>query len=360
MTRFATCFVLMMAEMIAGACAQAKLDAHRAEPRIALSVFQSGQVIVFNAETGRVLRAIPSQDGGGISAIAISPKDGTLVIVDQSLQSRLRLFDAKTFALTKEAHFENRVLNFSDHRLLQLSADGNWLFLYTYNYTDGKSGLRIYDVRRLDFVSSGIRDLACAAPLFATASGGSVFALCPGKIQDISPQSGEFASRASVAMPLTEVITAAATADGSHLYAVGASQSGGGRQLIDWNRNSGELTQRDLATLLPVPPSEASGSGFTSIAISSDARSLALVRGTELWVVDRLTSKVTSHHKLPSRAIGTDFVPDGRNVLSLHGEQGSEFTVVSTPAGAGESRSITLTTERHGASPVAFAVGPGS
>ena len=99
MTRIASCCLLMMAEMISAGSAQAKLDAPRAAPRIVLSVFQSGQVIVFDAETGRALRAIPSRDGGGISAIAISPSDGTLIIVDESLQSRLRLFDAKTFSL---------------------------------------------------------------------------------------------------------------------------------------------------------------------------------------------------------------------------------------------------------------------
>lgn len=360
MTRIASCCLLMMAEMISAGSAQAKLDAPRAAPRIVLSVFQSGQVIVFDAETGRALRAIPSRDGGGISAIAISPSDGTLIIVDESLQSRLRLFDAKTFSLLKEEHFANRVLNFNDHRLLHLSADGNWLFLYTYSYADDKSGLRIYDVRHLDFVSSAIRDLACAAPVLASASGGSVFALCPGNIQDISPQSGEFASRASVAAPLTQVVAAAATPDGHHLYAIGTSSSGGGWQLIDWDRDSGGFTQRDLATLLTLPPSETGGSDFTSIAFSSDTRSFALVRGVELWVIDRLTSKANSHHKLPSPAIATDFVPDGGNVLSLHGEQGSEFTLITTPVGAGESRSITIRTERHGASPVSFAVGPGN
>jgi hypothetical protein len=161
-------------------------------------------------------------------------------------------------------------------------------------------------------------------------------------------------------VPLTQVVAAAATPDGHHLYAIGTSSSGGGWQLIDWDRDSGGFTQRDLATLLTLPPSETGGSDFTSIAFSSDTRSFALVRGVELWVIDRLTSKANSHHKLPSPAIATDFVPDGGNVLSLHGEQGSEFTLITTPVGAGESRSITIRTERHGASPVSFAVGPGN
>lgn len=326
-------------------------------------MFQSAKVIVADAETGSVMHTIPVQDGAGIAAVAVNNLDGTLFVVDESVRSRLRIFDPKSFSLLKEEHFENRVLNFSNYKLLHLSRDGNWLFLYTYSYPDAAHGIRIFDVRHLTFVPLGIREVACKTPILASAIGGSVFALCPGIFQDISPSPnlpGDFEPRASVAAQLSEIVAAAATPDGHHVYAVGTSGPGADWRLADWDRISGELRTRDLATVLDVPSSAAGHYRWAWLGISSNARDLALVQDSDAWLIGRESLKVSAHYKLPSPALGADFVPDGGILLTLHsGNQGDEFILATTPIAGGDSHVVTIGTGLRSISPTSFAVGPG-
>src|SRR4051794_590450 len=112
-----------------------------AEPaRAYLSVFQSGQVLAADAASGAVLQSISVEDRAGIAALASSGSDGKLFVIDGTDRSRLRIFDPKTYAVVQEERFGNRFLGFSSEKLLHLSRDGKWLFIYTYSYADAAHG----------------------------------------------------------------------------------------------------------------------------------------------------------------------------------------------------------------------------
>jgi hypothetical protein len=348
--------------VLSGNCAVGPAEAERTPLRAYLSVFQSGEVIAAKATNGAVIRRIPVKDRDGIAAIAVSHAGDSLFVVDDSLHSRLRVFDTKTFLVLKEEHFEDRVLNFSNSKLMHLSADGHWLFLYTYSYPGNKSAIRVFDARRLELLPSEIGGLACTAPLLASAVSGSVFALCPGRIQELSPPTAgaaNFTSGAGVSHQLTEISAAAATSDGRHLYIIGTADATVGWQLVQWDIGGVETARRDLAAVLGVEPSALGGYRTAWLGVSSDARMLALILDSDLWLIDRDTLRVSAHDHLPSPVLAACLFPDGDSVLTLHSAQrANEVRLGVRSLATGTHELATIRTGWNKASPAALAVGP--
>jgi hypothetical protein len=343
-------------------CAVGPAEAEPEPLRAYLSVFQSGQVIVAKAANGAVIRRIPVKDRDGIAAIAVSHAGDSLFVVDDSLHSRLRVFDTKTFSVLKEEHFEDRVLNFSDYKLMHLSADGHWLFLYTYSYPGNKSGIRVFDARHLELLPSEITGLACSRPLLASAASGSVFALCPGSIKELSPPTGgaaNFTSGAGVAHQLTEISAAAATSDGHHLYIVGTADANVGWQLVQWDIGGVETARRDLSAMLDVQPNALGGYRTSWLGVSSSSRMLALVLDSDLWLIDRDTLRVSAHDQLPSPALAACMFPDGDSVLTLHSAQrANEVRLGVRSLATGAHALAAIRTGWNKVSPAALAAGP--
>src|SRR5262245_31662602 len=351
MPRLLSCLFAMLGVLVGSAIA-----ARAENARAYISVFQSGQVIAANTADGTVVRSILVQDGNGIAAVASNAT--RLFIVDGPLGSRLRVFDPKTFSVLTERGFDNRVQNFSDVGQLHLSRDGNWLFVQTYSYPDAAHGLRIFDVERGEFVVSGLRERACPRPVLASTGGGSLFALCPGVFQDMSPRAGvrgDFPVLASVAVQPGDILAAVATPDGRHLYAVVSPPREGRWQLVHWDRARGLVEAHDLASIVELP----AGSRRTWLGIAPDARQLVMARDADLWLIDRESLKLNSRVRLPSPALSVDTAPGNAGVVTLHAASGEEaLKLVTTPLSGGSARVVTVQTGARATGPAMLSVSP--
>jgi hypothetical protein len=337
-------------------------EARSRDIRAYISIFQSGQVIVADAASGSVVHTLPVDDAAGIAVVMPNAADGRLYVVDGTDKSRLRVFHAGTLSLLATHPFDNRALSFSsDGRQAQLSRDGQWLFIHTYSYPDAAAGIRVFDIGRAAFVGSGVRDRACPKPLLVSTSSGSVFALCPEAFQDISPQPyirGEFATRATVAVPQVDVSAAAATPDGHHLYAVGQPAPAGGWRLAHWDRRSGALDMRDLAAIVDMPAFTAIPGRQAWLGLSADARYLFIVKSSDLWLIDRESLKLASRINLPSPAIGVAIAPDGDSVLALHRTpQDGTLSLATIPFAGGRPHAVRLQTSIRLTGPTMLAAG---
>jgi hypothetical protein len=350
-------FVIALFGIVGGAGAQ--------NARAYLSVFQSGRLIAVDPKSGAIIRSIPVEDEAGIAAIASRATDGRLFIVDAGGMSRLRILDPKTFSVLQDVRFQDRMLRFSNYRLLHMSRDGNWLFVHTYRYRDAANGVRVFDVNQGEFAAAELRDLACAEPLLSSALDGTLFAFCPGpgSIQVRSAQAssrGTFSVQASVALPLPldEIAAVAVTPDGRHAYAVGVPASRGGWQLIHWDRSTGMLDVRNLATVLDLPESELGRFRWAWLGLTQDARQLVFVQGSDAWSINRESLRPSARFKLPSAALGADLIPGSSSLLTIHAAQDRAFNLVTTPLSGEKSQVVRIQTDLTTVPPVSFAVGP--
>lgn len=341
--------------------ATARADAQ--DGRAYLSGFQSGRLIAADPKTGNILHAIPVQDDAGIAAVASRARDGRLFVVDGDLTSRLRVLDPETFSVLQERPFQNRVLRFGNERLLHLSRDGNWLFVHTYNYRDARNGIQVFDVNQGAFTAE-LRNLSCAEPLLISAPEGTVFALCPGRIQALTPEAnsrGAFAEQASALIHVKGIAAAAATPDGRHVYAVGTAEPRGDWQFIHWDRVTGALDARSLAAALDVSESALGRGRWAWLGLTPDARQLVLVRDADAWVINRESLKPSAHFKLPSTAVDADFIPgSGNSLLTVHlSPEDNALRLVTTNLSGETTQAVQVRTNSRNIPAISFAAGPG-
>jgi hypothetical protein len=332
----------------------------RAEQRWAyLSVFQSGRFVSIDPATGTTLQSVPVQDEAGIAALAWSPAGvrGRLFVLDGGIASRLRAFDPETLSVWQTVAFADRVLRFSDGRLVYPSQDGKWLFVSTYHYPDGPARLRVFDIAAGTFAPEAPALAPCGEPLLASAAEGTIFAMCPGRVIAGKLNSeAKLAPESSLDLPLGSVIAAAASPDGEDLYVLGTGPGQTQWDLVRWHRPDGTVATAAVADLLATSEPALNGSRQAWLAMPQSGRQLVMVAGAQVWLLGRdLRRQGTIALPAPARAAGLG--PSGEELLSLHdaGRNGV-FALVRTPLAGGKPGEVSTQLRSSNAS-VSFCIG---
>lgn len=330
-----------------------------AETRLYVTVFQSGILTELDANTGAAIKSIAVRDNAGIAAIAWSANGGNrrLFVLDGGSASRLRILDPASLTVQRELNFADRALRFSDYRLLYPSLDGRWLFVYTYRYRDAAQGIRVFNVENGVFEEAKLPDAGCPEPVLASARDGTIFVLCPGQATATNITAGGLAAAGSEhALPVAEVLAAAASPDGRDVYAVGIASPHDEWKLIRWNRIDGTTVARGVADVLATQDGSFSTSRQIALATTPDGRSLVLVHDSRAWIVDR-DFGAPRGLDLPAAVRAVVLDPAGGSLLSLHAPENDDmFHLVRT--GFSPGKPIDVTTKiRSGRAPVSLVAG---
>jgi hypothetical protein len=116
-------------------------SAQNAKSWLYLNALRSRKLIVIDPTTGRVEDSIDVDVG---LAVAVTSDGKTILTVDGSGKSRLRMFNAATLELIAEHVFDYRVSGRGP--TLHLTADDRWLLVKTYY-----DGVRVFDVENRRF-----------------------------------------------------------------------------------------------------------------------------------------------------------------------------------------------------------------
>jgi hypothetical protein len=300
-------------------------SAQSAKSWLYLNAFRSRKLIAIDPATGRIEDSIDVDVGLGA---AVTSDGKTIITVDGSGKSRLRMFNAATLELIAEHAFDDRVPGRGP--TIHLTADDRWLLVKSYY-----EGVRVFDVENRRFLPVGLRNLGCYDPSFASARDGRLIAACPGTFQELQPVSpnapGEWTSTSTIKSPIESPFDIALAGDGSALYAVGyPSESGypgasgypAARPpwlLSRWPRGQSEASALDLRVALgmqgyiPTPFSPS----LPALALSPDGKGLAFVAGPHVWLLDSATLQVVGHWLEPSPVDRPAFSREGKEILAI-------------------------------------------
>jgi hypothetical protein len=312
-----------------------RASAQSAKSWLYLNAFQSRKLIAIDPITGRVEDTIDVDDAAGTLGAAVTSDGKTIITVDGSMKSRLRMFDAATLELIAEHAFDHRVLSRGSGPTVHLTADDRWLLVKTYDDAAAAKGVRVFDVEKRRFSPVGLRNRRCEDPTFASARDGRLIVACPGIFQELQPISpnvqGLWFSTMIIKSPIESPFDIALAGDGNALYAVGypgangyadASGSPAARPpwlLSHWTRGQLEASALDLRVALgiqgyvPLPWSRA----VHALGLSPDGKVLAFVVGPHVWLLDSATLQVVGHWLEPSPVDRPVFSRDGKEILAI-------------------------------------------
>jgi hypothetical protein len=309
-------------------------SAQNAKSWLYLNAFQSRKLIAIDPTTGRIEDTIDVDDAGGLGA-AVTSDGKTIITVDGSGKSRLRMFNAATLELIAEHAFDHRVLRRGSSPTVHLTADDRWLLVKTYDDAAAAKGVRVFDVENRRFSPVGLRNRRCDDPSFASARDGRLIAACPGIFQELQPippnVQGQWFSTMIIKGPIESPFDIALAGDGSALYAIGypgasgyadASGSPAARPpwlLSQWTRGQLEASAIDLRVALDMQgfiPTPFSPS-IPALALSPDGKGLVFVAGPHVWLLDSATQHVVGHWLEQSPVERPAFSPDGKEILAM-------------------------------------------
>jgi hypothetical protein len=310
-------------------------SAQSAKSWLYLNAFQSRKLIAIDPTTGRIEDSIDVDDAVGSLGAAVTSDGKTIITVDGSQKSRLRMFNAATLELIAEHAFDHRVLSRGSGPTIHLTADDRWLLVKTYDDAAAAKGVRVFDVEKRRFSPIGLRNRRCDDPSFASARDGRLIAACPGIFQELQPippnVQGLWFSGTIIKSPIESPADIALAGDGSALYAVGYPGAGGYADasgspaarppwlLSHWTPGQLEASALDLRVALgiqgyvPLPWSRA----VHALGLSPDGKALAFVVGPHVWLLDSATLQVVGHWLEPSPVDRPAFSRDGKEILAI-------------------------------------------
>jgi hypothetical protein len=315
------------------------LEGQSAPPKdwIYISGLQQGDLAVFDSN-GKPAHSIAVRDESGIIGASVSSNGKTLFVADDC---RLRVFDAKTASVTAELRYEGALHLLGGGPIMHLSADDRLLLIKTYDFGAAAAGVRIFNIASGGFAAMGLRSRACPVPDFVSGKEGTIVAICPGVIQVLkeAPQiPGDIPDVERVVYPLPDMASAALTADGRALYVLDSIQADGSWKLATWERDGPQMKTIDLRQTLDIPAGAGQHSRRAWVAISPDGRSIALLEGARIWILERATLKPVRQLDLASDGNCLVFTSDSRELLTLDGMQlvrmavrGGDLTRVPLP-----------------------------
>ena len=124
-------------------------SAQYAKSWLYLNAFRSRKLIAIDPTTGRIENSIDVDDAGGLGA-AVTSDGKTILTVDGSGKSRLRMFNAATLEPIAEDAFDYRVLGRGP--TVHLTADDRWLLVKTHDDAAAATGVRVFDVKNRRFL----------------------------------------------------------------------------------------------------------------------------------------------------------------------------------------------------------------
>ena len=297
-----------------------------------LNAFQSRKLIAIDARTGRVESTIEVNDMAGSPGAAVTSDGKTIITVDGSMKSRLRVLTAATRELISEHAFDHRVLWLNHGRTVHLTADDRRLLVKTFDYAAAAKGIRVFDVENRHFLPFGLQERACDDARFASARDGSLIAVCPGFLQELQPPSlhlpGEWIA-AKIKTADESPSDVALAGDGSILYVIGSPGTRRPWLLSRWTRGQSEASATDLRIALnandvisPAPV----------ISLSPDGKMLAIVAGFHIWLVDSTTLHLVGHWLESWPIDRLAFTRDGKEMLAMRNLGGgrAELMRIST------------------------------
>src|SRR5215470_8045367 len=152
-----------------------------------INAFQSRKLIAIDPTTGRVQSTIEVDDLAGTLGAGVTSDGKTVLTVDGSSKSRLRMLNAATGELIAEHLFDNRTLWLGSGTAVHLTADDRRLLVQTYDYAAAAKGVRVFDVENRRFMPVGLRERGCDDASFASARDGSLIAVCRGFLTELEP-----------------------------------------------------------------------------------------------------------------------------------------------------------------------------
>lgn len=328
-----------------------------------INSFQQGKFFVFDLATAKVVHTIPVEDASGSMGLGVTSDGKKLFIVDGDTSYRLRVVDAATGSQLAEYTFNDRVLLLGGGPVLHLTADNRWLFVKTYDYGAAATGVRIFDVEAGSFTTLGLRGRECEAPKLVSARDGTLVAVCPQLIHELKPLSavqGEFLPGPWVSMSITERADVALSPDGNNLYVLGYVQEDSPWLLAHWTKGNQKVYEHDLSMLLEMVPDAPGRGGQAWLDVSPDGKTLGLVHGPRLWLLDQQTLEILHRIDLPWPADEAAFTLDGRSILTLRGTAGGdtvkEALLLQISVMSGELQKVSLNGLKLPAGPTIFKV----
>jgi len=311
---------------LCGWCLAAGLNAQPAATWLYINSFQSGTLLVWDLGAGKAVRQIAVEDRSGSIGATVTADGKRLFVVDGNQVNRLRIFDAATGEKTAEHTFENRELLHGGGPVVYLTPDDHFLFVNTYDYAAAASGVRVFDVAANAFLALGLRARQCAAPILAGARNGSLFAVCPRMVHELNPLGStppDFVGGKRVSTPIDEPAAVATSPDGSRLFILGDVNAQDPWNLVRWDRGAASAQTHNLRQLLAVSTNP-SGGVYPWLEISPDGKTLALLYGSKLWMLDSTGLRLIRRVDLPGDARGVAFAGGGSEILTIRANANGE------------------------------------
>jgi WD40 repeat protein len=323
-----------------------------------LSAVRSGKLLLWDVNADKLVREIPVEDSSGSIGVAVSSDGKRLFVVDGNEVGHLKIYDTVTSRLAAEHTFQNRELS-NGGSVVHLSPDDRYLFVNTYDYGEAASGVRVFDVNADAFLKLGLRARQCAAPVLAGARNGVVFSICPRVIYQLKPLGSnppDFALDQHVSSPLDQPAAVVVSPDSRQLSMVGYREQGQPWYLVQWDQGANRVKASDLRRLLS--PSDEPQSVRPWLDMSRDGKLLALVNGSTLWILDRLSLKISQRVTLPGPIAGAAFSCDGSEVLTLRANVEDapvkEAELVRVSVATGKTKTVPIAGVKLRASPTIF------
>jgi len=325
-----------------------------------VTAFRSGRVVVYDVTAEAPVQTIEVRDGAGMAGIAVSRDGRRLFVVDGERQSRLRVFDTRTWTPSAPVAFADRRLTFDGQSPINLSRDGRWAFLFTGRKAAAADTLRVFDVGAGRLLPRMWRDSSCGRPVLSSAPSGAMTSSCPGRIQTITvtPRGGAIVQPgAGVVIDLDEVSAAVMSPDGTQAYVLGSVQADGRWPLVEWNLSAKTLKVHELRKpLAPTADVEAFGRrGF--LDISPDGSELGVAYGDRAWILARATLQPVRRYAYGLPVRNAAFSPGGHAFLTLHVLPDRQVEIGNAVRGAERVDRVTVTGLPVDG-PVTFAVAP--
>lgn len=294
--------------------------------------FQQGNVASVDLLTGRVLRRFALRDRSGIASVAPSADGRTLFVLDDQ---DLRVLDAVTGRVQSRHPLDDMRHMLGGGPYIHLAGDGRFLLVRTFDLESAASGVRIFDVASRAFLGVGLRARACADPELASASQGSLFALCPGLIQAMKPggRTDEFTETGRAEIRAEKIASFIATR-GDQVYALESQGAGMRWQIHRWSPGEKGVT----TTAVDLGGVKAD-TQQADLAASPDGKSLALLRGSQVLLFDLPDLRQTASFDLPATGSDVALSADGLEVLVLASDPARIFRI---PVDGGQTRVVPI------------------
>jgi len=226
--------------------------------------------------------------------------------------------------------------------------------------------VRVFEVASGRFPPLGLRERPCDRPMLQSATDGTVVAICPDLVKELSLElvplhgPGHRAGakpQAPVRLPRIDMVDSAITADGRTVFVLERVQNDAPWRLLAWTRGENAIRSVDLRDLVKASRQDLDPSQLAWLATSRDGEWLAIVHEAKAWILDRHSLALVKAVNLPSTAMFSAFAPNSRTLLVL-GRTALKASILRVPVQAGPISQTPLNGVPWGAAPALLVIAP--